>query len=170
MKITEIKNITDFNINDVPKNTVLIFDIDDTLISYIDGKGFTLTDPNLPTWLHEIYIREYPIVCLTARYTPTPEQKYVEQYVFSELGLYPLLTDETTRHDKIKIVNYTNASFKGPHAYEILYYYRSIGYDNYLIFEDRLEQIYSILSHVYNGHGVLIKGNRDEIDDTLFSK
>lgn len=157
MKVTELKNITDFDINDVDPNTVLIFDIDDTLLSYVEGKGFTLTDPKLPTWLHNIYLKGYPIVCLTARYTPNNEEKYIEQYVFTELGLHPLTANESTRHINIPIVNYTNAGYKGPLAYQILYHYKQLGYNHYIIFEDRADQMYSILSHVPGGQGVLIK-------------
>lgn len=156
MKITKVKKITEFNIDDIDNKTIFIFDIDETLITYVENKGFTLTDPNLPFWLHKIYNNGNPIICLTARYSPSYEQKYYEQFVFHELGLYPLIYDDTTLHNNVKIVNYTNAEFKGPHANEILRNYQIHGYNNYIMFEDRIDQLESVLSHVTNGHGVLI--------------
>ena len=135
MKIDRVKNITDYNINDLHEDTILIFDIDDTLLKYDDHNGFSLTDNNLPMWLHQAYLRGHPIICLTARYTPNDNEKKLEEYVFKELGLYPLISYNTTRHSDVKIINYTNANYKGPFAMEILQYYRKIGYYDYVFFE-----------------------------------
>lgn len=159
MNVIQLNNITDFNIDDVSQDTVFIFDIDDTLITHnISGtNGYVgLTDDRLPYWMNEIYKRKIPIICLTARYYPNNEEKSMEMQIFRNLGLYHVTIPDSTKNNKLENIVYTNSELKGPYAKEIMKYYSHLGYNKYIFFDDRPEQIQSVLSMVPGGRGVYI--------------
>lgn len=147
----QIQSITMVNIDDYPLSTVWMFDIDETLITLTENinndHGFMLMDINIPDWLSKIVKRHDPIALVTARYYPNDEQKNIENYVFNDLGLHMCSNQKHTKHNNIPIITYTGGEYKGPYIKNIVDQYKKLGYRNFVYFDDRIDQLESILNY-----------------------
>ena len=146
-RIITLPDVPSFDLNTIPRNSVFIFDIDETLLEHKGQKAFSMHD-DIPNWLSILEKRGYPMCMVTARYTPSTKDARDEFNTFNRLRMYPLTKTTNTRNRFVPMTTYTNAELKGPYVDYIVNKYKWLGYTNFYFFDNLFEQVESVVATV----------------------